>query len=155
MRGPDLGAVDLLARAVDAGFGIQRAQFLVRLPQRVLVDTGAIPRAAVTSSAGRGIRRLCNRRPTRQPRAAGRIVILQAGRVRAAVVLELGFDPVDRSTIAGGALPAVAELREPFDRRLVFLEVQASDQDPYRIDCSGRSGRSGHTISLFAQNLLK
>jgi hypothetical protein len=50
-----------------------------------------------------------------------------------AVAFELGFDPVDRRAIAIRALTPIAELREPFDRRLVLLEVEPSDQRAHRI----------------------
>jgi hypothetical protein len=61
--------------------------------------------------------------------------------VRAAVALELGLDPVDRLAIAFRALPAIAERGQPFDRGLVFLEVESIDHDLDGIDGTGRRGR--------------
>jgi hypothetical protein len=47
--------------------------------------------------------------------------------VRAAIALELRFDPCDGVAIALRAFTAIAELRQSFDRRLVFLKVEVAD----------------------------
>jgi hypothetical protein len=47
---------------------------------------------------------------------------------RASIALELRFNPIHGGTIAVGALNAVAELRERFDRGFVFFEVEARDK---------------------------
>jgi hypothetical protein len=58
----------------------------------------------------------------------------------------LRFDPIDRRAIAIGSLTPIAELREAFDRRLVLLEVEPSDQRAHRIrrSCRWRSGLRKH-----------
>ena len=48
--------------------------------------------------------------------------------VRAAVALELRLDPVGGRPVAVGALAPVAELRQPLDGGLVFLQVEPADQ---------------------------
>ena len=63
-------------------------------------------------------------RPARLRLLVGRVAVVQALGVRAAVALELRLDPVDGRAIAVGALAAVAELGEPLDRRLVALEIE-------------------------------
>ena len=45
--------------------------------------------------------------------------------VRAAIALELSFDPVDSIAISLRALATIAELCQSFDRRLVFLQLEA------------------------------
>jgi hypothetical protein len=57
-------------------------------------------------------------------RLRGEVVCHSLG-VGAAVALELRLDPVVRGAIAIRALPAVAELRQPLDGRLVTLEIEA------------------------------
>src|SRR5437762_1216688 len=69
------------------------------------------------------------------PELAAVVLVLDALRVRATIGLELRFDPVDGGAIAIGTLPAVAELRQPFDRRLVPVEVEPRDHRPHRIGC--------------------
>src|SRR4029453_7114388 len=49
------------------------------------------------------------------------------------VLFELRLDPVDGVTIALRALPAIAELRQSFDRVLVSLEIEAIDEGLYRV----------------------
>ena len=85
--------------------------------------------AAQTPAAGGGARSGRFRRPARLRLLVGRVTVVQALGVRAAVTLELRLDPVDGRAIAVGALAAVAELGEPLDRRLVALEIETSDQN--------------------------
>src|SRR5437867_3291393 len=59
--------------------------------------------------------------------------------VRAAVALELSFDPVNRFSVALCSLAPVAELGQPFDRGLVFLQPQAVNHDLDRIIRPGES----------------
>src|SRR5262249_40353165 len=61
------------------------------------------------------------------------VLIDDALGVRAAVALELRFDPIDRVTIALRALAAIAELRQPLDRVLVVVEREARHHDGDRI----------------------
>jgi hypothetical protein len=70
----------------------------------------------------------------RQPR---RIVDIFDPLGRAAIASQLRLDPVDRGTVALGALLAVAELAEPPERGLVALELEATDQDPPRVVARG------------------
>src|SRR6185295_2384689 len=70
--------------------------------------------------------------PTTAPCRRGKSV-RDALRVRAAVALELRLDPIDGVAISLGALAAIAKPREPFDRCLVFLEIQPRDHDADRI----------------------
>ena len=58
----------------------------------------------------------------REPARVRRVVRDAAG--FAAVTLELRLDPVHRFAVALGPFAAVAELRQPLDRRLVLLEVE-------------------------------
>ena len=53
--------------------------------------------------------------------------------VGASVAFELCLDPRDGVTIAFRALPAIAELRQSFDRALVSLEIEAIDEGLYRV----------------------
>jgi hypothetical protein len=66
-------------------------------------------------------------------RARRRIVDVFDALGRAAVALQLRLDPVDCRAIAIGALPAIAELRQAFDRRSVSFEVEPFDQRLHRI----------------------
>src|ERR1019366_773430 len=70
----------------------------------------------------------------------------------------LRLDPVDRGAVAIGALDAITELREPLDRGLVLLEVEARDHGlgvlaRFRLRTAAalrerRSGQSGnHTTT--------
>ena len=49
------------------------------------------------------------------------------------IAFELRFNPIDRRPIAISALKAVAELCQSFDRCLISLEVEPSDQHRDRI----------------------
>ena len=141
VRRADLGAVDFLPLGPASSARVfERAKLGVGLLQRIVVDAGARANAAQC-----GRRRTPHRRHGRAPapprpparaacRSAGAVYIVRdALRVRAAVALELRFDPVDRGAIALGALAAIAELRQSLDRRLVLLEVEPADQLANRI----------------------
>lgn len=53
--------------------------------------------------------------------------------VRAAITLELRFDPVYRGAVAIRSGPSVTECGESFDRGLVALKIQARDHEGDRI----------------------
>ena len=80
------------------------------------------PRAAASASTSG---RLWVRR---QPARILRVVRQPLG--RAAIALELRFDPLDRVTIPLRAFTAIAKLSQPFNRGLVLLEIQAADEHP-------------------------
>src|SRR5439155_25428218 len=124
MDAPDLGAVHLFARARRARLRVERAQPGVGLPEGIVVYAGAGAPAAVAATAGgpAGVR------PGARRRGGGLIVVFQASDVGTAVAPELRFDPVHRGAVSVGALAAVTELGEAFDRRLVLLEVEPRDQ---------------------------
>ena len=61
------------------------------------------------------------------------VLVRDALDVLAPVRFELRLDPVDGVTIALRALPAIAELRQSFDRVLVSLEIEAIDEGLYRV----------------------
>src|SRR5205085_2440063 len=83
-----------------------------------------------TTTSRRGIGRIADRVDT-----VGRVVaqlpsvvlVLDPLGVRAAVALELRFDPVHCRAVAIGALPAITELGQALDRRLVPVEIEARD----------------------------
>ena len=70
------------------------------------------------------------------PGCGGGLVFVLDPLGRAAVALELCFDPVDRGAVAIGALPPIAELRQALDRRLVAFEIEPLDQrlDPFVVE---------------------
>src|SRR6185295_13833521 len=74
------------------------------------------------------------------------IGVLDPFGVRAAVALELGFDPVDRFLISCGSLTTISELSQSLDRRFVFFQFESADQHLHRI-FSSRLLR-GSTASL-------
>ena len=77
------------------------------------------------------------------PRAAARrrrVVLVLDAIGRAAITLQLGFDPVDSVAVAFGALAAVAKLCKALDRRLVSLEVKTADKSTDWIVCGCRPG---------------
>ena len=139
----DLGAVNLLARADVARLGVARAQREIGLAERIRVYAERPAQAAVASAALRRVGAPRDRRPAGPPGIGRKIVILDAGGVRVAVALELRLDPVDRRAVAVRALPAVAELREALDRRLVPLQIEPAHQHLDRV--GGRGGRGGRT----------
>ena len=53
--------------------------------------------------------------------------------VCAAEALELRLNPVDSRAVAVGALPAIAELGQALDGRLVLLQVEPADQRLHRL----------------------
>jgi hypothetical protein len=61
------------------------------------------------------------------------VLVLDAVGVGAAVTLELRLDPIGGGAIAIGALAAITELRQSFDGRLVFLQVEPCDHGLDRI----------------------
>jgi hypothetical protein len=78
-------------------------------------------RSSTTTSAGRAACPLA-------AAAAARLVDVLHALGDAPVALELRFDPGDRVSIPLRALTPVAELRQPFDRGFVALEVEPIDQ---------------------------
>jgi hypothetical protein len=62
---------------------------------------------------------------------------------RAAVAFQLCFDPIDCRTVSVRPLPAIAELRQPFDRRFVLFEIEAVDQRLHRIRRRGSLRHGG------------
>jgi hypothetical protein len=163
--GADLRDVDFVHRTRDDRPGVDRANAFVGLRHRIAVHagTGAIADnsgaaltavraapAAATPGAGRAAStagRLRGRSHDRG-RHAGAAFARRHGRVvgdargvRVAVALELRLDPVHGVAIALGALTPIAELRQAFDRRFVFLEIEPSD---HRLDgILGRGCRGG------------
>jgi hypothetical protein len=72
------------------------------------------------------------------------------------VTNELRLDPVDRRAIPIGALAAVAEAREAFNSRLVFLKLKSSHEDRDRIFSGGmRRSRSCDWLGLGANEWHK
>ena len=110
--GPDLGAVDLLARSRCGRLAIELAQLFIRLRVGIVVDAGpprdpAIARAARSGShftAGNDrIRRFLPAALPPPPPPFGRrrrVVLILQPLGRAAVALELRLDPVDGLAIA-------------------------------------------------------
>ena len=72
---------------------------------------------------------------------------MNALRIAATISLELGFNPIDRGSIAIRSLAAVAELCEVLDGRFVAFQIKAADHIYDRIGrgCCGvrRSGLLG------------
>ena len=68
------------------------------------------------------------------------VVVLEAFDVRAAVALELRFDPVDGLAIAIRSLPPIAELRQPLDGGLVAFQIEPVDENFYWIGSSFQLG---------------
>jgi hypothetical protein len=83
--------------------------------------------------------------------AATRLDFVRQSASRTAEALELRFDPIDRVAIPLCSFPAVAELRQPLERRLEFFELQPADERPdvirrlllrgARLSLAGRRGR--------------
>ena len=127
----DLGAENFLARTGGRRLGVQRAQFLVGLLERVRVHAD---RRAVAAHHAAALRAGCapGRRAARLPRIGRKIVVFNPlGRV--AVALQLRLNPINGGLVAISALPAVAELGKRLDCRLVFFEVQLRHQRLDRI----------------------
>ena len=143
--GADLRAVDLLALARHRWRRVEGAQCRVRLRQRVVVDAGARPRAAIDAAplgapAPPASGGATARRTGAAPAPPGRLsratspcrwrfpLVRDALDVGAAVAAELRFDPVHGLAIALGALTTIAELREALDRGLVLGEIETRHQ---------------------------
>jgi hypothetical protein len=92
------------------------------------------PTCPATGAALTGIRRALVGVRTAPARL---ILVFDPLDVRAAVALQLRFDPIDRRTIAIRSLPPIAELREPFNRGLVFFQLEPADESFDRIIASG------------------
>ena len=99
-------------------------------------------RGTSTTSALRTLRTPSTRRPWRKR-------VRNPLDIRAPIALELRLDPVERGAVARRSLPAIAELREPFDRRLVLFKIEATDQGLDRISlrwrlrlCGRRRGKA-------------
>ena len=99
------------------------------------VADAARPAAALTARRIAAPARAAAARPAR---GGGGLVVVRDPLGRAAVALELRLDPVDRGAVAIGALAAIAELRQPLDRRLVLFEIEAADQRLHRIGARRR-----------------
>ena len=56
------------------------------------------------------------------------IIICNALGVRAAVALELRFDPIDRGAVPVRSLPPVAEFRQAADGRSIVRQVEPAGQ---------------------------
>ena len=110
---------------VDARAGADASR-----PSATLRATSASPLAAgsggiLALARGRSFGALTGRRRSACRRRL--IVVLDALGIRAAVALELRLDPIDCRSIAIRALTPIAELRQPFDRGLVFFQVESID----------------------------
>src|SRR5262249_25682659 len=81
--------------------------------------------------------------------AGGRIVDVLDAIGRAPIALQLRLDPVDGCAISIGSLAAITELGQPFDGRLVFLEVETIDE---RLDRIGRLALREHPIGRARDN---
>ena len=132
VRRPDLGAEGFFARPVGRRLHVQRAKLFVGLLHRIGVDAGPRADAAQPATALRLVR-ASPRIAASAPIGRRRLVFVMNAVGRAAVALELRLDPVDCRAVAVGALTPVAELRESFDRRLVFLEVEPRHERGDRI----------------------
>ena len=148
MRRADLGAVDLLARPRRRNLRIERAERRIGLRGGVVVGDRRHHHAAQARAAGAGANFAArdgarSRRPCRRGRFRRPVVDVVQPLDRATVAREFARDPFDRGPVAVRALPAVAELGEPLDGRLVALEIEPPDQRADGIAASPlrRSGR--------------
>src|ERR1051326_5816352 len=112
-RGPGVSGSALMRRSAVSGCSSG------------LVLTPVGPRKPFRGRAGRG-------GAGRGDLPAGELVMDSLG-VGATVALELGLDPIHRGAVSLSALAAIAELREPADRRLVPLEIEPAGELPDRI----------------------
>src|ERR1041385_3167463 len=101
---------------------------------RMGVDPGGPTEAFPREGGARGRRAGTRRRGVARGAdlPAGELVMDSLG-VGATVALELGLDPIHRGAVSLSALAAIAELREPADRRLVPLEIEPAGELPDRI----------------------
>ena len=149
---PHLRAEDLGPLPIRRLLAVEGAQRFIRLRQRITHDTGPSPVAkdgAATGSVpvaadpptGRrglgGVQWWTGPGAATAATAAGpglRVVgVAYALGGRAAHCLELRLDPIDRVTVARGALPSVAELRQPLERGLILIELQPADECADRV----------------------
>jgi len=120
--------------------GIQRAQFLVRLPRGIDVDAGWRLDTAIARTAAGRIRGMRDGWAGGPWRVARGIRVFQPLGISAPVAFQLHIDPVDRGAIAVRPLPTITESRQSFDRRLVLAEIEPSYEDLDGIESGGRGG---------------
>ena len=137
-----LRAVDFLPLARDSLFCIERAKFWIGLCERIGVHANRGKISAQPGTAGRCSGKPSSRWCGRPTRRVDLKVVCDSLSIRAAVALELRFDPIDRCAISRRTLAAITELREAFYRCLVLFEIEVADE------CS-----NGGSIALYCHRL--
>ncbi len=136
-RRADFRAINFLARAGSAWLRVELAQLRIGLRFRIVVHARGHRNAADSRASGAGADFPAgdgNGRAALQSKLRLRraVLVLDASGI-AAEALQLVFDPVDRCAIAIRSLPPIAEFGQAFDRGLVPVQIEPSDQDPDRV----------------------
>jgi len=134
-RAADFRAIHLFARTGSRRLRVEGAKRGIGLGDGIVIG-GRRPRHAAQSRTARARTEF----PAGDFRTGGRssallglwrryiVGVPDALGVRAAIALELRFDPVDRCPVSVGALLPVAELGQALDGGLVFLQIEPRDQ---------------------------
>src|SRR5579859_5034917 len=147
MARSNLRAINFFARPRRRWLRVQRAHLLILLLIRIGIHSCRHAVPSRSSAADRHRRLPWRWRSTPRPRRPRFKVILDTLRVRAAITLQLRFDPIHRLTVPVRPLPPVPKLSQPLNRRLIPLQNQPPHQPRDRL-------RSRSLVSLVLSRRL-